>query len=191
MFVCTFITTSKKSDLQMKNKLSRSDTVFHAGTLEAQAQYGDQERARRIIEAMPSIDELDGGQIDFIEKLPFFFLATSDEQGHLQCSFKGGGPGILIAQDARTLCYPEFPGNDMMLSVGNIFTNPHVGLLAISFENRRRLKINGKANVQDTENHPMQQRWPEARLIVDIEIDQIIRNCSRRIPRMIVSDGSS
>jgi len=175
----------------MRNKRSRSKTVFHTGTLEAQARYGNQERARMIIEAMPSIDELDEEQIGFIERLPFFFLATSDKQGRLQCNFKGGGPGILIAQDPRTLCYPEFSGNDMMLSVGNMLTNPQVGLLAISFETRRRLKINGKVKVLDAKDHPLQQRWPKARIIIHIEVNQVIRNCSRRIPQLIENDGDS
>lgn len=175
----------------MNSEKSRSDAVFHSGVLEAQARYGNQERARRIIEAMPSFSELDDEQITFIEALPFFFLATSDKQGNLQCNFKGGGPGILISQDKTTLCYPEFPGNDMMLSVGNILVNPHVGLLAISFENRRRLKINGSATIQGATDHPLQQRWPDARLIVVIHLDQVIRNCSRRIPRMMEPNSSN
>ncbi len=164
--------------------------IFHAGTLEAQERFGDAERARRIIEAMPSIRELDDEQIAFIETLPFFFMATSDNAGHLQCNFKGGGPGILIAQNRTTLCYPEFPGNDMMLSVGNMLVNPHIGMLGISFEKRRRIKINGTAAIVDAKGHPLLSRWPDARLFVIIRIEQVIRNCSRRIPQMRTVDSN-
>ncbi len=164
---------------------SRASRVFHQGTLEAQSRFADPDRADRIINAMPSISELDEEQVAFLQTLPFFFVATADHNGRLQCNFKGGGPGILIAETRTRLCYPEFPGNDLMLSVGNMLSNPHIGLLALSFESRRRLKINGRAEVTDAKQHPLGTRWENARLIVSIEIEEVIRNCTRRIPHLI------
>ena len=186
-FVCTLTLPCRQSKMgcnRMKDKSLGQDSLFHDGMLKAQDRFGDPQRAKRILGAMPSIEELDGEQIKFVEALPFFFIATSDLKGRLQCNFKGGGPGILVAQDSRTLCYPEYPGNDMMLSIGNMLVNPHIGILAISFDHRRRLKINGRARVEDGEHHPMRERWREARAIVCIDVEQVIRNCSRRIPRL-------
>ncbi len=172
----------------MSKMESRGPRVFHPGTLEAQTRFADPERAERIINAMPSISELDEEQIAFVEALPFFFVATADLDGRLQCNFKGGGPGILVAETRTRLCYPEFPGNDLMLSVGNMLSNPHIGLLALSFEHRRRLKINGRAEVTEAKQHPLGARWENARLVVSIEIEEVIRNCTRRIPRLVPAD---
>lgn len=175
----------------MNKSGSRGSRVFHQGTLEAQSRFANPDRADKIINAMPSISELDDEQIDFVQTLPFFFIATADRNGRLQCNFKGGGPGILVAETQRRLCYPEFPGNDLMLSVGNMLSNPHVGLLALSFETRRRLKINGRAEVTDAKLHPFARRWENARIIVTIEIEEVIRNCTRRIPRLLPADDQT
>lgn len=160
-----------------------AERIFTAHQRLAQARFADPERAARIIEHMPDIDALSAEQIGFLETLPFFFLATSDGEQNIQCNFKGGGPGLLRAGDPRTLYYPEFPGNDLMLSVGNILAHPPVALLALSFASQRRLKINGAAAILDTRDCPFQ--WPGARLCVRIDIQMVIRNCARRIPHLL------
>jgi uncharacterized protein len=159
--------------------------IFHAGHRAAQVRYADPVRAERIVNAMPDTARLSDEQVRFIESLPFFFLATSDGRANMQCNFKGGGPGVLRAGDDRTIYYPEFPGNDMMLSVGNLTVHPFVGILALSFESRRRLKINGSAERLAPADTPFSGDWPEARLIVRVSILEVIRNCSRRIPRLM------
>ena len=63
-----------------------------------------------------------------------FFLATADAEGRPQCSYKGGDPGFVRVLDEHTLAFPNYDGNGMFLSVGNVLVNPHVGLLFIDFE---------------------------------------------------------
>lgn len=159
--------------------------MFHDGHRAAQARFADPARAERIVNAMPDTTRLTDEQVGFLESLPFFFLATSDGKANVQCNFKGGGPGVLRAGDDRTIYYPEFPGNDMMLSVGNLMVHPFVGILALSFESRRRLKINGRAELLAPADTPFGGDWPEARLVVRVSILEVIRNCSRRIPRLV------
>lgn len=159
--------------------------IFHEGHRRAQTLYADPVRAEQIINAMPDTTSLSTEQVTFLEALPFFFLATSDGAGRMQCNFKGGGPGILRASDPRTLYYPEYPGNDMMLSVGNLLLYPYVGILGICFQTRRRLKVNGQVELITPDQTPYTKFWSEARAIIRVHIHEVIRNCSRRIPRLV------
>ncbi|MBV1907430.1 MAG: hypothetical protein KUG75_15260 [Pseudomonadales bacterium] len=52
--------------------------------------------------------------------IPFFFLATSDNNGSCDGSFKGGGPGIIQIIDNSRLAFPDYEGNGAFMSVGNI-----------------------------------------------------------------------
>ncbi len=149
--------------------------TFHEGHRRAQTLYADPVRAERIVNAMPDTTSLSAEQSAFLEALPFFFLATSDGAGRMQCNFKGGGPGILRVSDPRTLYYPEYPGNDMMLSVGNLLLYPYVGILGICFQTRRRLKVNGHVDVITPGQTPDAEFWPEARVIIRVRIEEPMR----------------
>ena len=70
----------------------------------------------------------------FIESMDMLFIATADEQGRPNCSYKGGEPGFVRVLDEHTIAFPAYDGNGMFLSVGNVLVNPEVGLLFISFE---------------------------------------------------------
>src|SRR5918995_492010 len=78
-------------------------------------------------------DVIDSDEKAFIEGLDMFFLGTSDEQGHPNCSYKGGEPGFLRILDEHTVAFPNYDGNGMYLSAGNVLTNPNVGMLFIDF----------------------------------------------------------
>ena len=62
-----------------------------------------------------------------------FFLATADADGRPTCSYKGGDPGFVRVVDDRTLAFPNYDGNGMYLSMGNVAANPEVGLLFLDF----------------------------------------------------------
>ena len=78
-----------------------------------------------------------------------FFIATADEDGRPQCSYKGGDPGFVRVLDERTIAFPGYDGNGMYLTFGNALVNPHVGLLFIDFEGRKRLRLNGVASIDE------------------------------------------
>src|SRR5476651_1137942 len=69
----------------------------------------------------------------FIERSPIFFLATADEEGRPDCSYKGGMPGFVRVINSNTLAFPDYDGNGMFRSMGNLLVNPHVGLLFVDF----------------------------------------------------------
>jgi predicted pyridoxine 5'-phosphate oxidase superfamily flavin-nucleotide-binding protein len=124
-------------------------------------------------------DFIDAGDRAFIESLDMFFLATADAEGRPTCSYKGGDPGFVRVLDERTLAFPDYDGNGMFLSLGNALVNPEVGMLLVSFERRRRLRLNGTASVDTAD--PLLASWPEARAVVRVRVRELFPNCPRYI----------
>src|SRR5947209_5395326 len=50
----------------------------------------------------------------------YFFLATADELGRPDCSFKGGAPGFVTVTGSAEVAFPDYDGNGMFKSLGNI-----------------------------------------------------------------------
>ena len=92
---------------------------------------------------------IDSDNRAFIERMDMFFLATADAEGRPQCSYKGGDPGFVRVLDEQTIAFPNYDGNGMYLSMGNLLENPQVGLLFIDFTAVRpsRLRLNGLAGI--------------------------------------------
>jgi predicted pyridoxine 5'-phosphate oxidase superfamily flavin-nucleotide-binding protein len=115
----------------------------------------------------------------FIEGLDMFFLATADEQGYPNCSYKGGEPGFVRVLDGHTVAFPNYDGNGMYLSTGNVLVNPNVGMLFISFERGRRLRLNGVARIDEQDE--LMESYPEAQFIVRVRAREVFPNCPRYI----------
>src|SRR3712207_4918603 len=75
----------------------------------------------------------------FIASRSMLFVATADATGQPECSYKGGMPGFVRVVDERTLAFPDYDGNGMYRSWGNVLLNPAVALLFLDFETPRRL----------------------------------------------------
>ena len=105
-------------------------------------------------------DVIDADDKAFIESLDMFFLATADDQGRPNCSYEGGEPGFVRVLDEHTVAFPNYDGNGMYLSTGNVLANPNVGMLFISFERGRRLRLNGLASID--EHNELLSGYPEA-----------------------------
>lgn len=124
----------------------------------------------------------------FIEHMDMFFIATVDENGHAQCSYKGGEPGFVRVIDDRTIAFPNYDGNGMYLSMGNVLQTSQVGLLFIDFEQQHRMRLNGEATIDF--NDPLKVAWPEAQFIVRVKAREIFPNCPRYIHRMQLVERS-
>jgi predicted pyridoxine 5'-phosphate oxidase superfamily flavin-nucleotide-binding protein len=127
-------------------------------------------------------DEIDEGSQRFIEAVDMFFLATADDQGRPNCSYKGGAPGFVRVVDARTIAFPNYDGNGMYLSMGNTQLNPHVGLLFIDFARGSRMRLNGTASIDAAD--PLMPAYPEAQFIVRVRVREVFPNCPRYIHKM-------
>jgi predicted pyridoxine 5'-phosphate oxidase superfamily flavin-nucleotide-binding protein len=124
----------------------------------------------------------------FIQRCAMFFIATADAQGQPDCSYKGGLPGFVRVLGERTLAIPDYDGNGMYRTWGNVLANPQVGLLFIDFEQPRRIRVNGRAEV--SQDDPTRAEFPGAVFVVRVTASQIFPNCPRYIHRMNVVEHS-
>src|SRR5438067_2423983 len=100
-------------------------SMYHDGNREIQALFGSKALADRLVEkthrtAFTLADK------EFIESCNFFFLATADAHGQPDCSFKGGAPGFVRIESDNLLVFPDYDGNGMFKSLGNVQVNPGV-----------------------------------------------------------------
>src|SRR5919109_576428 len=109
-------------------------------------------------------DSIDDDDRAFIEARDMFFIATVDEDGQPQSSYKGGEPGFVRVLDERTIAFPIYDGNGMYLTAGNALVNPQVGLLFIDFEGRKRMRLNGIASIDEEDE--LLAEYPEAQFVV-------------------------
>ncbi len=153
-------------------------SLYHEGNRRLQDAFDTRRLADRL-EEVKVRDVIDVGDRAFIEALDMFFLATADPEGRPNCSYKGGAPGFVRVLDERTIGFPDYDGNGMFLSLGNTLVNPEVGLLFVSFERRRRLRLNGTASIDPGD--PLLEIWPEARSVVRVAVREVFPNCPRYI----------
>jgi predicted pyridoxine 5'-phosphate oxidase superfamily flavin-nucleotide-binding protein len=152
--------------------------IYHHGHRLLQDRFDTRRLADRIDQRLVS-NVIDAEDKVFIEGLDMFFLATADEQGYPNCSYKGGEPGFVRVLDEHTVTFPNYDGNGIYLSTGNVLANPNVGMLFISFERGRRLRLNGVASIE--EDDELMESYPEAQFIVRVRTREVFPNCPRYI----------
>ncbi|WP_369804999.1 pyridoxamine 5'-phosphate oxidase family protein [Pseudonocardia sp. MH-G8] len=129
----------------------------------------------------------------FVQRMEMVFVASADGRGECDASLRAGPPGFIRVLDARTLAYPEYRGNGVHASLGNIAENCHVGLLMVDFvQDLIGLHVNGAARIvegadftvafpqvpADLGQGPRVERW----VVVDVEEAYV--HCRKHIPRM-------
>ncbi len=128
----------------------------------------------------------------FIETSRFFFLATASAES-VDCSFKGGDPGFVRVVGDNAIAWPDYDGNRMYRSLGNVSVNPRVGVLFINmegelFNNAGRLRLNGHATVD--ERPEAVAGMPGAKRLITVTAEHIFSNCPRYIPKFGAAEGS-
>ena len=132
----------------------------------------------------------------FISEQEMVFISTSDAKGECDASFRAGDTGFVIVLDKKTLLFPEYRGNGVLASMGNISENPHIGMFFIDFyQNSIGLHVNGKAGILSNEDlradidlsrkmssKKLGARKPISWIKVDVEEAYI--HCSKHIPLM-------
>jgi NAD(P)H-nitrite reductase large subunit/predicted pyridoxine 5'-phosphate oxidase superfamily flavin-nucleotide-binding protein len=117
------------------------------GEHELQSKYGKSFQALTFYKHRV-LDHLNSAMREFIALREMMFVGTADKNGNADASFRAGHANFVKVLDERTIAYPEFRGNGVMSSMGNISENPHVGLMFIDFaEDRIGLHVNGGARI--------------------------------------------
>src|SRR6202166_3379442 len=125
----------------------------------------------------------------FIEGAAYFFMPSADAEGGPDCSFKGGMPGFVRLTGPSELAFPDYDGNGMFKSLGNLLVNPNMGMLFIDLHaTPRRLRANGTASVNRED--PLLARTVGAHMIVRVQARAIFPNCPRYIPNLQLVEPS-
>jgi uncharacterized protein len=159
------------------------------GEHELQRRYQTQERARRFYRQQV-LDRLNDRMVQFIGRQEMVWIATADARGECDCSFRAGPPGFVRVLDDRTVRYPEYRGNGVMASLGNIAENPHVGLVFLDFDQERiGLHLNGAARIVEAAGNgdlaaPRVERW------VEVRVQEAYIHCRKHLPHLVKVNGA-
>ena len=165
------------------------------GEHDLQERFGTVQRALGFYNKQ-MLDHLNPLMREFIARQEMVFIATADAHGECDCSFRAGFPGFVRILDERTLVYPEYRGNGIIASLGNISENPHIGMIFVDFfESTVGLHINGKAKivensefkkrpglVQEILEDIERQRGRKPERWVLVEVEEAYIHCSKHIP---------
>ncbi len=168
--------------------------IFHRGELDAQIKFNKNKNWNA--DSVAGLNRMFKEAIDdetayFIEGQKYFFIATSSANGECDCSFRGTEQDIdgnllqsVLVKDPKTLIFPDYSGNNIYNSLGNIIVNPNIGILFIDFKSALRLRINGGAKII-IDKSPYRHIWPKSLRYVEISIQQVYFNCDKRIKESI------
>jgi uncharacterized protein len=171
--------------------------VNSEGEVRAQRMFGTSRRARAFYRNQMT-NELNDKMQSFIARQEMVFLSTANANGECDCSYRAGTAGFVRVLNVKMLAYPEYRGNGVMASVGNILENPRIGLMFIDFfQSTVGLHVNGQARVVPNEEVAAMPEIPQAMLDashmkggqhpecwVIVEVEEVYIHCSKHVPLM-------
>lgn len=169
------------------------DTVTgSAGERLLQEAYGTSARAQRFY-ANQMLDHLNAKMRTFVTRQEMMFVSTSDSRGACDCTFRAGPPGFVTVLDEHHLVWPEYRGNGVMASLGNIAENGQVGLLFVDFfRDIIGLHVNGRAEI--VEDAVLRRHLPDvpadrvpgrrAERWIQVRVEEAYVHCRKHIPHL-------
>ncbi|WP_099477637.1 pyridoxamine 5'-phosphate oxidase family protein [Paenibacillus ihbetae] len=115
---------------------------------------------------------LSSKQQEWIRKADTFFIGSGNEEGKMDASHRGGLPGFVAVEDNRTLLFPDYFGNSMYNTLGNIYSNPATGLLFIDFDGGHSLQLSGRSEI--IWDKMQISRFPGAERLVRYYIEDVV-----------------
>jgi predicted pyridoxine 5'-phosphate oxidase superfamily flavin-nucleotide-binding protein len=164
-------------------------SLYHEGSRELQDRFDSRRIADRLEEVNLTATFSDF-QRELIDTAPMFWLATADAEGFQDVSYKGGMPGFVRVVGESELAFPNYDGNGMYKSLGNVLVNPRVGLLFIRWgDGQRRVRVQGRASLHDDD--PLMAEWERAQLVVRVRAERVFLNCPRYLHHMELREYSA
>lgn len=90
---------------------------------------------------------LSAADAELITGADTFFLGTTNPERGSDSSHRGGSPGF-VRVDGDRLWWPDYPGNNLFNSFGNLAVDPEASLLFFDFDTGRTLQLSGTAEVR-------------------------------------------
>ena len=168
--------TSHRVDAGLKGQTMSE--FYLQGARQLQDRFDTRRLADRIEQRLV-VDHIGDDDKAFIESRDMLFLATVGEDDQPNCSYKGGAPGFVRVLDPKLIVFPNYDGNGMFVSMGNLAARRKVGILFIDFERQRRLRLLGEATI--SLDDPLRIGYPEAQFIVRVAVSRVFPNCPRYI----------
>jgi predicted pyridoxine 5'-phosphate oxidase superfamily flavin-nucleotide-binding protein len=101
-----------------------------------------------------------------------FFIATAAPDGGADASHRGGSPGFVVVHDDRRLSFPDYTGNTMYMTLGNITANPRAGLLFVDWGTGATLQLSGRAAIDWAPERAA--AFPGAERVVDVTVERVV-----------------
>jgi uncharacterized protein len=118
-------------------------------------------------------EALTAEQQEWIARSDTFFIASSHPEGGTDASHRGGLPGFVHVLNDRTLTFPDYAGNNMFNTLGNLTANPRAGLLFVNFETGELLQLTGETQILwDGEQI---QHFPGAQRVIEFSLHSVIQ----------------
>jgi hypothetical protein len=164
-----------------------AEIAFTPNVKAVQERQGSRRSLARFEGGDPVRHRLSAREAQFIAERDSFYMATVSETGWPYIQHRGGPKGFLRVLDETTLGFADYSGNRQYISVGNLAGNDRVSLFLMSYENKARLKILGRARVVQADDAVTMERLAVDGLDVRIERGILIDleafdwNCSQHI----------
>lgn len=115
--------------------------------------------------------ELTSAQRQWIASADTFFIASSHAARGLDASHRGGAPGFVEVLDERRIAWPDYKGNAMFQTLGNLESDPRAGLVFAGFTSGDVLQLTGRAHVDW--DPARASRLTGAERVVEFEVDAV------------------
>ncbi|MFC5452386.1 pyridoxamine 5'-phosphate oxidase family protein [Paenibacillus aestuarii] len=132
-----------------------------------------QPKENRLLKSKHQSEELNRTQEEWISKADTFYIGSVNNRGEMDASHRGGNQGFVHVIDSRTLLFPDYSGNSMFNTLGNIQLNPSSGLLFIDYDHGHSLHMTGLSEI--IWDKPATAAFPGARRLVRFEIKNVVQ----------------
>ncbi len=115
--------------------------------------------------------EMDAHTRDVVAAADTFFVGSADTDGNADASHRGGDPGFLHVVSPTRLRWPDYRGNSMFMTLGNIDVNPHCGLLIPDWQTGSTVQLTGTARIDwDHTDDDAAQCWIDLTVTAVVEL---------------------
>ncbi|WP_175715811.1 pyridoxamine 5'-phosphate oxidase family protein [Burkholderia ambifaria] len=131
--------------------------------------------------------------VAFIREQAFLLVATANTAGDSDCSYRGRQPRadgsiapLVDLPDRRTLVLPDFAGNNLFNTIGNLLVNPAIALLFVDFVRQTTWLVQGRATIdEDAGSHA--HLWPTALRYVVVDVESAHARAEAGLPSLVLA----
>ena len=121
----------------------------------------------------------------WLEAQPFFVLGSASAAGDCDSSYRGRKTGaeaepLLLVDSDTQLVFPDYPGNNLFNTLGNLIEHPQLSLLLVDFAQQCTVLLQGSALLAGPD-----PRWPSASRTIVMQVAQVLRSPVAGLPQLV------